>query len=1680
MINFPIILLFFFIIFSSIKIIYVVEIRNINVLDSGKIISASQIPKFSFESTNISPTKFIKGYLSDSNGNIYYIFCGSNNSFISCIPADNYESSLTPSTLNINEIIYFDDNNIKQSINFTLNITIPIYNLIISEDKFYYFQNKNNILNLSVKYNDLNSESKYYFINKKNLSEKKLITGKITNKDLSLDLSDLNEDIHYEIYYDENVGTGINIYTGINNSLILGKINASVCYNTSENIIFSIDLLYINTESNDLNINLSIENNDSNTYECECNLTSSSLICKVNADNITNDIYSIKLNNNDAILLDNTTINIGCGETINYTKSDNQINITSTSIIKQIIFKPLFSLISSYPIDCNNTTCIINSSNTYHLPYSTYSIYASDKNGNETLLIENFIPYNRTLVTNLDYSDEGITYCNKDTSNFNIKLSIDKSINNGTLINSNGNVAKFKCSDNKTCYIEDMPEIAGDFYLASISSNDSYQVVIPINISSQVYIKIIFYPDNLNISNIRPYLNLPSSLIFTSEIDIEVSSIDLLFIEKNFNAYSKNVTCLVNTIDRTKLICNLNYSIIAGGEYKINYTNCKNEYKEINSGSSLILEQNSNETNQLVLQYNDINVCYFNETPFNIVFISSNADTKMENFTGYLKGQDNNVVHFEKGTLNDKNLYMTINTNEIKDGEYIYGNIYYTLDSKTTAFLINSQNISFFFNQSYNPVNLDKTIKTQSIKYNEVKNLTFVYYKNVTTNRSIIFTSSNSSNSETLTCIPYNTTNENNSCYITLYNSNNNLKKDTYSIYERDECGILKNYNIEIYVDTGMSFDLDLSKSSNFSCTNFKNFSFTLIANGKKENATNIKGKLTNKDNEDETYEFSCENLNITNSNSTVCSNLEEPENNIQSLYISEISYNNSNDENIITSVTNSQNKIITFNSDYNPYDGSTEPYYIDFNINKTINITYLYNVSKNKTIYFYYSNGNEAFNYTGNNSASKILSFDLELDKFEPNENYYIYSSTECGDKEKINRNLNFRKMKISHPNFGYNSDCNSSISNFTIEIIEYPIKNDNNTNINAILVNENNSSEINFKCSFLDDNDLTCNNSSQINDGKFTLKQLKYGSFEAEINGDKTYFYYYNTYSKIDESSEFYVTNNIPKLCFEKSIESKTNISAYFIASSSLNISTICKNKYNNSCFECNDINLVPDRYIVGVINECNKNEEYKNPLIINDIGTCKGPCDNEINIFNFNFNDNIKESCLNSIEVITILLNSSLNDDVNNLNVTIGIYNNSSVNITYQCEKISEGNSNISINCNIIDNTNLTPGKYTLIDSKYNDNKISCIKNCTTFINYNSKYNKVKNDSEILYNLNEINNSFFINFNNNISDESIDFAKIMLNEFNINKNCKKSIDNNQSVNCTLDNQEYVNDEITYTVTVENACGEIEDPHITVKYSNSLIIGSISPSSCQENSTNITADIENNPYKDNLKDITLKLQKDNSTSMHNCTYQNDSREYLLCSINKTDNDNEGIYNINILYNINNIPKEAILKQNSKILLFYTIPEVKISPRIINLCQNNNFTINLKKESSKEGYKVSAVNDNNNSISLTILNPNDETNKMLVNVSDDDIKKICANECDTPSTNNTTHQYFVSVTNTCGTKTNTMIKLICKSDATIQNEIKSYIDEINNLSDSNLNNYIDEQFLKTSMITMILILCFI
>ena len=659
-------------------------------------------------------------------------------------------------------------------------------------------------------------------------------------------------------------------------------------------------------------------------------------------------------------------------------------------------------MISSYPIDCNNTTCIINSSNTYHLPYSTYSIYASDKNGNETLLIENFIPYNRTLVTNLNYSDEGITYCNKDTSNFNIKLSIDKSINNGTLINSNGNVAKFKCSDNKTCYIEDMPEIAGDFYLASISSNDSYQVVIPINISSQVYIKIIFYPDNLNISNIRPYLNLPSSLIFKSEIDIEVSSIDLLFIEKNFNAYSKNVKCLVNTIDRTKLICNLNYSIIAGGEYKINYTNCKNEYKEINSGSSLILEQNSNETNQLVLQYNAINVCYFNETPFNIVFISSNADTKMVNFTGYLKGQDNNVVHFEKGTLNDKNLYMTINTNEIKDGEYIYGNIYYTLDSNTTAFLINSQNISFFFNQSYNPVNLDKTIKTQSIKYNEVKNLTFVYYKNVTTNRSIIFTSSNSSNSETLTCIPYNTTNENNSCYITLYNSNNNLKKDTYSIYERDECGILKNYNIEIYVDTGMSFDLDLSKSSNFSCTNFKNFSFTLIANGKKENATNIKGKLTNKDNEDETYEFSCENLNITNSgpNSTVCSNPEVPENNIPFLYISEISYNNSNDENIITSVTNSQNKTISFNSDYNPYNGSTEPYYIDFNENKTINITYLYNVSKNKTIFFYYSNGSDAFNYTGNNSLSKILSFELELDKFIPNENYYIYSSIECVGK--------------------------------------------------------------------------------------------------------------------------------------------------------------------------------------------------------------------------------------------------------------------------------------------------------------------------------------------------------------------------------------------------------------------------------------------------------------------------------------------------------------------------------------------------------------------------------------------------------------------------------------------------------------------------------------------------------
>lgn len=49
----------------------------------------------------------------------------------------------------------------------------------------------------------------------------------------------VNEGIYYEIYYyDKYVGTGINIYIVLNESFVLGKVNANLCYPVQESFFY--------------------------------------------------------------------------------------------------------------------------------------------------------------------------------------------------------------------------------------------------------------------------------------------------------------------------------------------------------------------------------------------------------------------------------------------------------------------------------------------------------------------------------------------------------------------------------------------------------------------------------------------------------------------------------------------------------------------------------------------------------------------------------------------------------------------------------------------------------------------------------------------------------------------------------------------------------------------------------------------------------------------------------------------------------------------------------------------------------------------------------------------------------------------------------------------------------------------------------------------------------------------------------------------------------------------------------------------------------------------------------------------------------------------------------------------------------------------------------------------------
>ena len=348
-------------------------------------------------------------------------------------------------------------------------------------------------------------------------------------------------------------------------------------------------------------------------------------------------------------------------------------------------------------------------------------------------------------------------------------------------------------------------------------------------------------------------------------------------------------------------------------------------------------------------------------------------------------------------------------------------------------------------------------------------------------------------------------------------------------------------------------------------------------------------------------------------------------------------------------------------------------------------------------------------------------------------------------------------------------------------------------------------------------------------------------------------------------------------------------------------------------------------------------------------------------------------IKEKCVYNISQLKILLNNT-NDpiDVNELTLSIKNPINSTDYITYNCDPQSIPTNLLNVSCstNTTENS-IKEGKYVLYNFSYsigNEQKNGCVKNCTSYVNYNPNYNPVIPETKtILYNLSSTSHNFPITFKRNVSNDFPFFIFLDNEKGDITSSCKNNNNYADKVNCEVP-EEYVSENKIYSVKIKDKiCGNIEDTNIKIKYFDSIIIGNISIISCENENTKLQAIIDYNPY-DDISKVTINIilreedMKNNSyDETFNCSLDENN---ITCSINKKSKPNNYTIN-NIKFRVANQNNQIEASYNKKhILLFYDVSKVKTSIRTINACMNNDFKIQLSSPSILESYEIFAINN--------------------------------------------------------------------------------------------------------------------
>ena len=265
------------------------------------------------------------------------------------------------------------------------------------------------------------------------------------------------------------------------------------------------------------------------------------------------------------------------------------------------------------------------------------------------------------------------------------------------------------------------------------------------------------------------------------------------------------------------------------------------------------------------------------------------------------------------------------------------------------------------------------------------------------------------------------------------------------------------------------------------------------------------------------------------------------------------------------------------------------------------------------------------------------------------------------------------------------------------------------------------NNNSISEIPLSFESDSIFTCDTSVVKEKGKYQLEKFQYNSSNARIvRGEKiNSFYYFPNNNPLNDTLTTELKGNHKEsgpdasvdVCFTNVINPEINRNVYCIASSSLNISKTCNiNITNNKRVSCDISDLSSDNYTIEVINECYQQENVTIKLSVESNGTCDGSCNNVINIYNFDLDNNsdnlIKEKCVYNISQLKILLNNT-NDpiDVNELTLSIKNPKNSTNYITYNCtpQPILTNLLNVSCTTNTTEN-NIQEGTYVLYNFSY----------------------------------------------------------------------------------------------------------------------------------------------------------------------------------------------------------------------------------------------------------------------------------------------------------------------------------------------------------------------------------------